>query len=745
MATLLSKVFGGKSRKAALKCGRRSPPAGSPKRGRRLLLQIEEMEPRLLMSGIKVTGVEVIEAFQGSLATIKQLSQTPVSVIQSKIDPAKIKPIAINQITNTVNSQLPNVLLGPNFNDDFHVESLDLNIPSATDQNSELDAAINPTDQSVQFDFILRGTSGNLSVFVPDLAKITAGAEMGAMGGSALGWGALFGGVAGGIAGELLDNPSYSFTADADASLTLGNPNNGLGNGDPTYLGPTAGPQLQEVNIQANATDALAAFLNPVVSIPGTANGVLDSQTSATISALALLIGQNLQTAAQDGATTVNVKIDKNNGMLEYLALKPLPAGMSLTPNGGSFNLSVNSTNAQGDQFQIGQSDNGGIQVQANGQTANFAPGVISAIDLNPGTGTNSEQVLFLPAGVPANINLAGANTISVGSATTSLASVAGAVSILNPTGASPGATSLTVDDSASTGDRSINVSNSVVTVSDTSVITTVPTTVTYSAPLSALTVNGGSGNDTFQVDSTPAGTQTTLTTGMGTNSVFIGELGTSQQAYQDYTAGWTSLQQSYNLITRHTLADIAGPVNVQANASGQTNLTVDDSGEAGRSVNISSSSVTFSGLPTISYSGISSLNLVAGSENPWIYVDSVPSGVPVTVYNAASWQLWGPAASQVQVIASLPSWDSDIPLPYYAYVPQVINWNLPTPDPLSFVSYGVQPSDPTQAAIWQSSYLTQTGIAPAAYYGVQLSDTTLAAIAQPASFTTVGLNQFAS
>jgi hypothetical protein len=297
---------------------------------------------------------------------------------------------------------------------------------------------------------------------------------------------------------------------------------------------------------------------------------------------------------------------------------------------------------------------------------------------------------------------------------------------LFTPGGVNPtvkiGQGSVTVDDSASTENRLIDVTNSTVAVSTGPVQAS--TTVTYSGHISTLKVIGGSGNDTFQVDSTAAGTQTTLATGTGTNDVFIGEQGMSYRAYQDYTAGWTSLQKNYNLITRHTLTDIAGPVNVQANASGKTSLTVDDSGEAGRTLSISSNSVTFSGVPAISYSGLSSLNVVAGAEKPGIYVGSVPSGAPVTVYNASSGQVWGPAASKVHVVAGMPSWDSTNRLPYHAYVPQYVNWNLPTPDPLYFAYYGVQPGYVSQIAV--KSFTAQ------------------AMASQAASLTNVGMNQFA-
>jgi hypothetical protein len=404
------------------------------------------------------------------------------------------------------------------------------------------------------------------------------------------------------------------------------------------------------------------------------------------------------------------------------------------------------------DAITIDSTDANGLTVTLNGETFYFDAGTIDSITVEPGKGNNSINVPELASNQTLEIDSSGSDVITVGngqmstinSAVTVDASSSASVNLTvddsldksNPsatvtlgsatdqvTGLGSkitfsasnvdltvkiGQGSLTVDDSASSTARSINVTNKAVEVGDTS-FAAVPITVTYSGHLTALKVGGGSGNDTFQVDSTAAGTTTTLAPGIGTNSVFIGAKGLSNQAYNDYTAGWTALQREFNLITRHSLANIAGPVNVQANASGKTSLTVDDSGEAARSVKVTDSAVTFSGVPTISYSGIDALNLVAGTENPWVDVVSVPASVPVTLYNDASSKVWGPAASKVKVVSGLPSWDNNTLLPYLAFEPPIIEFNLPTPDPYLKYEFAPTVEQSVLGALEGSQHLVST------------------------------------
>jgi hypothetical protein len=72
---------------------------------------------------------------------------------------------------------------------------------------------------------------------------------------------------------------------------------------------------------------------------------------------------------------------------------------------------------------------------------------------------------------------------------------------------------------------------------------------------------------------------------------------------------------------------------------------------------------------------------------NGWVYAAGVPAGAPVTIYNAKPSQVDGPAKWMITILSDLGPWDSNHLLRYFAYVPQITNWNIPTPDPYRLVS----------------------------------------------------------
>jgi hypothetical protein len=183
--------------------------------------------------------------------------------------------------------------------------------------------------------------------------------------------------------------------------------------------------------------------------------------------------------------------------------------------------------------------------------------------------------------------------------------------------------------------DDSQDGANTATTIASNSVGFAGLAAITYSSQVTSLLVYTGNGTDTIQVNSTSAATPLTLVTGTGSSTVTIG---------------------SPNGQGRRSLASIAGAINVQANASGKTTLTVDDSAEAGRAINLTANDVTFSGLPTITFLSLSALNVVAGTQAPPITVASVSGTYPVTIYDALASQVSGAAASQVSVSSSLPS-----------------------------------------------------------------------------------------
>ncbi len=146
-----------------------------------------------------------------------------------------------------------------------------------------------------------------------------------------------------------------------------------------------------------------------------------------------------------------------------------------------------------------------------------------------------------------------------------------------------------------------------------------------YAGTVVGLTVDGGSGNDTFNVQSTVATTPVTVHTGVGQNTVNVGNNG--------------------------SLAGIAGAVNVDHSLiSGKTSLVINDEGESGRNATITSGGVNFTGVAPITYTDLNSLEVEGANGNNTITVNSIPTGSTVLILNGKHNAVKGPAAGAVLV-----------------------------------------------------------------------------------------------
>jgi hypothetical protein len=110
-----------------------------------------------------------------------------------------------------------------------------------------------------------------------------------------------------------------------------------------------------------------------------------------------------------------------------------------------------------------------------------------------------------------------------------------------------------------------------------------------------------------------------------------------------------------------HSLVGIKGTVNV-ANTSGQTDLRIDAAADGARTITITSSAVTFSGLSTINYTGgnqwqngtihqVTKLEVFDGNGINTVTVSSVPPLTNVILWADFFDVVTGPAKNQIQVI----------------------------------------------------------------------------------------------
>jgi acrosin len=227
-------------------------------------------------------------------------------------------------------------------------------------------------------------------------------------------------------------------------------------------------------------------------------------------------------------------------------------------------------------------------------------------------------------------INFAGSDTVTIGSQAPSLggtlSNIAGPVNVSNVSGP----THLIVDDSGDSAGRTA-------TITDSSLTGLAPVTISYDA-FTSLEVHGGSGGNTFTIQSTPAGVS--LNSGIGNDQVNV--QATSTPVSIDGDAGNDTVTiGSMAPSLGGTLTNIAGPVSV-SNTSGSTQLIVDDSGDStGRTATITNSSLTGLSPAAISYSspglfgpGVNSLEVDGGSGGNTFNILSTAAGTPVSIFS---------------------------------------------------------------------------------------------------------------
>jgi hypothetical protein len=269
--------------------------------------------------------------------------------------------------------------------------------------------------------------------------------------------------------------------------------------------------------------------------------------------------------------------------------------------------------------------------------------GTPGATTLNSGTGNDSVNVQGTANPLTVQ-GQAGSDTVVIGSLAPALggtlAGITGAVTVKNASGS----TALTIDDSGDVAAKTATMTSSALTG-------LAPAVINY-ANLSALTVDGGSGGNTFTVASTPVATA--LNSGTGNDSVNV--QGTANPLTVQGQAGSdTVVIGSLAPALGGTLAGLTAAVTI-GNAAGSTALRVDDSGDAAaKTTTITSSAITGLAPATISYSGLSSLSVLGsnGGTTFNLQTDTVPvsltGGAANDTFNLATGDLGAlPAAVTV-------------------------------------------------------------------------------------------------
>jgi hypothetical protein len=256
-----------------------------------------------------------------------------------------------------------------------------------------------------------------------------------------------------------------------------------------------------------------------------------------------------------------------------------------------------------------------------NSYTVSSTPANGSMI-LNTGDGTDTDNVQATT--VPLAVNTTdlngghGHDQVNVGNAG-SVQSILGAVTVYND---DPGATSVTIDDSADAGNR--NVTIAIAGITGLAPATIRP--VVFSTGL--LTLYGGTGNNTYTVSSTPANGSMILNTGDGTDTDNV-QATTVPLAVNTTDLNGGHGHDQVNVGNAGSVQSILGAVTVYNDDPGATNVTIDDSADAGnRNVTIAIAGIT--GLapatirPIVFSTGL--LTLYGGTGNNTYTVSSTPA-----------------------------------------------------------------------------------------------------------------------
>jgi hypothetical protein len=190
--------------------------------------------------------------------------------------------------------------------------------------------------------------------------------------------------------------------------------------------------------------------------------------------------------------------------------------GNKMCPSNYKFTDSYGPLEIDGDQLGLPYSDSitldqtgsGGVKVTLNGETFQFDSGQISAVNVDTGDGNDTVHVLQTIQNVPVNVDLGIGQDNVVVMPPSGLQQIQGPVNVLHLGG---GTCTLTVDDGGNSKSASWTLADSSINSS--------AAMIAYQN-VQNLNVNGGSGDDTFQILQIPPVTAAAINGGGGTNTL---------------------------------------------------------------------------------------------------------------------------------------------------------------------------------------------------------------------------------
>jgi hypothetical protein len=186
---------------------------------------------------------------------------------------------------------------------------------------------------------------------------------------------------------------------------------------------------------------------------------------------------------------------------------------------------------------------------------------------------------------------------------------------------AQAGSNTLTVDDGSRTADTTY-------TITASSISRTGSSAISYSGHITTLIVTGGNGNNTYNVQSTPSLSGTTLNTGSGMDAVNV--RGTAGPLFLNSGSGGDTINLSNSTATLGGIGHV-----ILNDPSNSAAVTVDDSGFADSTTyTVTNARVAAEAWPNflLSYNNLAGLNLNGSSGDDQFNIESTASGTATTV-----------------------------------------------------------------------------------------------------------------
>ncbi len=276
------------------------------------------------------------------------------------------------------------------------------------------------------------------------------------------------------------------------------------------------------------------------------------------------------------------------------------------------------------------------VRVTLNGEVAQFEPGQISSIVVNTQTGNDTVNVERTLAGIPVTVNLGGGTDIvNVSASARNLGNIQGAVTIHDGAGVD----TLNVDDQANAAGATYTMTAGIVQRSGSALIN-------YNSGINFVNINGGSGNNTYNVNGTEEIYATAINTGNGVDTVNVRATGdggfSAGGPLTVTTTGSGSNRNTVNVGNAGSLAGITSAVTFN-NTPSYDHLVLDDSSDAtNRAVHVTANSITGFSTGSINWTspgGISSFDsiVIKGGTGTNTYTVNAPQAYIGTTLDTGS------------------------------------------------------------------------------------------------------------